>query len=288
MKKVYIFTLSSFLLFGTACQDKSKKEDTQEAAAPQNMDAHKYRTELSQKKADLRQKLSKANEESANKLLVEYQKIFDNILDSLNYAEKNILSNSHLWDNFDEQTDSLQQKIKQYENLDLYFHPIDSTSLELRFKPSFYYKTFQRKVSEDVREFLLLQLSMQLNEYEHENLSKSLELQRTDLLKWEDFLTKYPESAYYTNARERYHQLIKTYWYGSDNQQHVSFSAKTMTPEFEQEIITLVKEHPKKITTKISKRYADFFLNKSDSHTADILEKEVKQYNQSELEKSFR
>lgn len=288
MKKIYLLALSGLLFFGTACRKEKNDSKIEKITVKHNVDAQIYRTELAKKKADLRQKLRSANREQADKLLIEYRKIFDNLLDSLNYAEANTLTNRDLWNDFDNRPDSIQQKIEQYDKLDLYFHPIDSTSLQLRFKPSFYYKTFQRKVSEDVKVFLLLQSSTQFDNYEQMDLPKSLALLRADLLKWEGFLNDYPESAYYSDAKKNYVQLIKIYWYGTENRPHISFSAKKMIPEFEQEMITLVKQNPSTITAKLSKKYADFFLDKGDSYTPEVLEKEVKSYNQNGLDKSFR
>lgn len=288
MKKIYLLALSGLLFFGTACRKEKSDSKIEKITVKHNVDAQIYRTELAKKKADLRQKLRSANREQADKLLIEYRKIFDNLLDSLNYAEANTLTNRALWNDFDNRPDSIQQKIEQYDKLELYFHPIDSTSLQLRFKPSFYYKTFQRKVSEDVKIFLLLQSSTQFDNYEQMDLPKSLALLRADLLKWEGFLSDYPESTYYSDAKKNYVQLIKIYWYGTENRPHISFSAKKMIPEFEQEMITLVKQNPSTITAKLSKKYADFFLDKGDSYTPEVLEKEVKSYNQNGLDKSFR
>src|SRR5690606_2988363 len=288
MKKTYLLSLCGLLFLGISCQNEAKNNEAEKTKVQHNLDAQKYRTELAKKKADLNQKLRSADHEKANNLLIEYKKIFDNLLDSLNAAEANTLTNRSLWNDFENRSDSLQQKIDQYDKFDLYFHPFDSTTLELRFKPSFYYKTFQRKVSSDVRAYLLLQSATQMDDYDQIELTKSLTLLRNDLLKWENFLNDYTESAYYPEAKKHFEQLIKTYWYGTANRPHISFSSKKMTPEFEQEMITLVKQYPNSITAKLSKKYADFFWDKNDAYSSEELEKEVKSYNQNQLNKALR
>lgn len=288
MKKIYLLTLSGMLLVGVSCQNEKKAEEQEQPTVVQNIDAQKYRTELSKKTADLQQKLRTANQNQANQLLTEYRKIFDNILDSLNLAEENTLTNRYLWDDFDARPDTIQQKIEQYDKLNLHFEPVDSTRLQLKLKPSFYYKTFQRKVSKDVRAYLLLESSIQFGNYDQLDLTDALGLIRKDLLNYEKFLTDYKNSDYYNDVQKKYMKLIKVYWYGTENRQHVSFSTKTMNPELEQDLISLVKKDPATITAQLTKKYADFFLDKGNAFPADAFEKEVKSYIQNALEKSFR
>jgi len=53
-------------------------------------------------------------------------------------------------------------------------------------------------------------------------------------------------------------------------------------------MITLVKQYPNSITAKLSKKYADFFWDKNDAYSSEELEKEVKSYNQNQLNKALR
>ncbi len=300
IKHIYPFLLAITL---TGCRKGNSEPQTNDISdslteviyssnpeyALSNRNAQEYIGLLERKQADLSKKLRKAKAEEANNLLSEYHKILNGLLDSLNYTEAKALARYNEWHDTKNIPDSIKKKIKLYDKLGIYFKETDTLTYTLSFKPGYFYNIFKNKVTPDVRAFLQLRTDDKKSPYlEGNKVIVSWEELRNRVLRWEDYMKRYPKAKYIDIAKKTYQDHLTTYLFGTETTPTIEFSNKKMLPEFEQEFVIMVKKNPKTISGKLTKDFIEYFIKNSGNFKPDELNKKLKEYSKAEIEKSLK
>lgn len=290
---VFSLTACKKDLFDTTLSAKDTLTEVKYSNDPEyalsNKNAQEYIGILERKQADLSQKLRKANAEEANNLLSEYHKILNTLLDSLNYTEAPALLQYNEWKTTAVFPDSIQKKEKLYDKLGIYFKETDTSSYTLSFKPGYFYQMFKNKVTPDVRLYLQLRTEDKKTPYIHDNkVIITWEQLRERVLKWENYIKKYPNNKFTELAKKNYQEYLTVYLFGTSEQPTIEYSNKKMLPEFEQEFVMMIKKNPKSISGKLTKDFVDFFINNNSNYKPADLQKKIKEYTSAEMAKSTK
>lgn len=198
----------------------------------------------------VKQKLTTASPEEANRLYDELKEKHSAILAAINELELNVTSDYYSIYN-DENgnpkpvADSLREKKQVLKDVGLEFSDVGEGMADISPIPDFYLKIFKNYVTPDYRDFLALQSADDAVLW---NADAGIIISWADLgkriINWENFIMKYPRSRLYALARLNYLQYRYSYLFGMDNTPTHEHESVTLYPEIAEEFKSFVAKYP--------------------------------------------
>jgi hypothetical protein len=125
--------------------------------------------------------------------------------------------------------------------------------------PDFFYNNFKNRVSEGVVEYLNIRKDeLKQGFSEDAGMLISFEDLYGRIKRWENFINKYPNTLYNSDANSYYSTYLETLMTGMDNSRIFDFDSNSLTPEIKSLYETIIKEDIESPTTKIISSYYDF------------------------------
>ena len=159
--------------------------------------------EFKKNKEEVINKLKNSNKEEANKIYEEYSKNNNNILEKINEIDDEMLSSAFYKDGNLEK-DKLDRQNKFLDSYGLEIIQIEDGFM-LTEKKKFYYNIFKSFVTDDYRDFLKQNIIEYI--YYAPYLNTKPEILANEIIAWENFLEKYPDSK----LKEKAQNIASTY-----------------------------------------------------------------------------
>ncbi|MDO4726436.1 MAG: hypothetical protein Q4A56_04350 [Porphyromonadaceae bacterium] len=204
-------------------------------------------------KESMLKKLSKINAKEANKLYESYLKANSEFLAKIDSSELWILSKFY----YEEAKAIIKKKSKILGQYGLEFWEIGEGYVEIRTVHDYYYRIFKDYVTSDYRDYL--DITQEENKHlfaADAGLSISFQDLGKRVVKWEEFMYKYPNSTLITKAKEIYQYYQLTYLLGMDNTPTIESwqgdkDAPYIFEENLKEFRSFIAKYPNSPTTKL-------------------------------------
>ena len=222
--------------------------------------------EFKENKKDVINKLKSSTKNEANEIYENYLKTNTKIKDNINKIEAQMLSTSFYQDG------NLEHKYIEKEKLNKQNNFLDSYGLELVEKDTgfilvekknFYYELFKNYLTDDYREFLKLDSEEPYYTSYSDYLNEKIEKIAEQVVIWENFLQKYPDSKLKRVVNNNYLLYRRDYIIRltSDSTREVLLSEKSN--EAIKELNRFINKYPNSPTTEIIKYYLENYRNEN-------------------------
>lgn len=130
--------------------------------------------------------------------------------------------------------------------------------------PDFFYNNFKNRVSEGVAEYLNIRKDeLKQGFSEDAGMLISFEELYHRVKRWENFITKYPNTVYTGEANSYYATYLETLMTGMDNSRTFDLDNNSLLPEIKKLYEKIIKEVPDSPTTKIISSYYSFLARQN-------------------------
>lgn len=226
----------------------------------------------------------KANPSDANTLYDAFRNRTDTLVEQLNAEEETFLTNYQTF-TYNQKLhkivipDAAKAKVAIINNAELEVWDIGEGFYEIRPKTNYYYTIFKNYVSPDYKEYLKLEAEDNAVLWEIDaGVNMSWKELSERVLHWDKFLTNYPASPLFKEARELYRTYLNAYLAGSDNSPVITDDGKDIYPDIKQEFNRFMEENPETNTTKIMKVYMENWSKIDREKLYNFVDKEQSQY----------
>ena len=212
--------------------------------------------EFNKNKEEVINKLKTLNKEEANKFYEDYLESNNEILEKMNENDYIMLDNAFYIGEGDIDKEKLNKQNKYLDNYGLEVVEIEEGFM-LTEKKDFYYNIFKNYVSDDYKEFLKLD-SENIDYFGYiDSVYEHPEILENELINWENFLKKYPDSELKSQANSIYSDYQYDYINPllSDSIKEALENGKTN--ELLKQYKNFIKKYPNSPTTEIIKYYLE-------------------------------
>ena len=254
----------------------------------QNKKSQEIIKEIEDKQLMLKTKLKKAKRKDVDKLYDEYSKLLNTLIQQLDTYENNSLTEYNKWENHIT-PDSIKKKMELYDKLQIKIIENNDGSYNLKYVPGFYYEMFKTKASHGLRDYLKIATSQRKEPIVvNGTITQDWSEISDRLIVWENYLKKYPNTAYKINAKEKYLELIQLYLFGNKITPSYSIEIKKIEPVIEQEYMNTIKKYGKTTTGILTKSFLDYFYTNDKNFDSNEFNKKIKEYTKLEIEKEMK
>jgi hypothetical protein len=247
-------------------------------------ESDKLLLDLNNNEVEFREMIKNKKPEDVNNLFDSFREKHESILAKLNVLEEKLLDDYNGF--YDEKAneyvipENLKSKFKGFGNAHLKVEGIGEGYNEIQLDPNYYSQITQNSVTSDYATFLKLEAKDNKVLYQADaGLGITFEEVSNRVLYWENFLTKYPKSKLFNNARELFGTYLMDYLFGMDNTPTIDTEKKELYPENIKEFNRYITKNPTLISAKIVKLMLDNFDKYDDSaKLRDFIDAEQKKY----------
>lgn len=234
---------------------------------------------IAQKKK-VEEQLKTATQEEANKLYDSYFEANLKVLSKIMEKEHNITDNfySYFYDDKGLVTppDSIQRKVELLKSARLDFNELGEGYVDICLAPDFYYTLFKKYVTNDYKEYIRIKAEEDKVMYSADaGLMITFKGASERVLNWENFIEKYPDSKFISNAKENYFSYQNDYFFGEDNTPAHDDSGKYFEENIK-EYNRFITSNPNSFTSKLAKIALEHSGSKDDLHK--IIRKEQQKH----------
>lgn len=205
---------------------------------------------------------AKVNKENAVAVYKTFRQTIEGIIGQLNDANANILDEYYQF--YDQKTarivlsDAVKTKVKSFTKANVEIWEIGEGMAEIRTVPNFYLDIFKNNLPEDYVAYLKLEAFDNTTLYAADaGFVISLKEVGDRVINWENFLTKYPESKLYPEAKEAYKDYLTNFLYGLDNTGNFEYETMVIYPESKKEFEEFMAKYPNSTAAKMTKVFTD-------------------------------
>ncbi len=264
MNVKYILSVVMFLLV-MSCNMNANKQKTTAKTARSSVEKLEMKVQKSSDLFDkvmlMRQlaaeKLKTLKPQQANNYFEDFRRQIDALLHKINEQESHYLMNCYKYrhdedGNATTPPDSILKKEERIKNADLLVRDLGEGMFEIGLTNSFYKILFAEKITFDYRAYLALKEAEGGDAIVQDAFLVISQKELADLvLKYEDFISKYPDSKQLKEVRTRYKELQNIYLLGVDNSPIIDDSKGVLYAKAKKEFQRFVEAYPKSPTSKL-------------------------------------
>ncbi len=268
MNAKYMFSVLMCLLVASCGVNVNKqKQKITEETAPSSVEKLEMKV---QKSSDLfnkvilmrqlvAEKLKTLTPQQANDYFEDFRNQIDTLLHKINEQESHYLTNYYKYRHDEDGNsitppDSILKKEERIKNANLIVMDLGEGMFEIGLTNSFYKTLFSGKITPDYRAYLTLKEAEGDDAIVQDAFLVISQKELADLvLKYEDFISKYPDSERFKEVRTRYKELQNIYLLGVDNSPVIDDSRGLLYANAKKEFQRFVKAYPKSPTSKLVK-----------------------------------
>ena len=213
--------------------------------------------EFKKNREEVISKLKNSNKEEANKFYEEYSKNNNNILEKINEIDGEMLSSAFYKDGNLEK-DKLDRQNKFLDSYGLEVIQIEDGFM-LTEKKKFYYNIFKNFVTDDYRDFLKQNIIEYI--YYAPYLDLKPEILANEIIAWENFLEKYPDSKLEKKANDICYSYRSDYIFALTSLPTTEALKNGKINKGVKELNRFINKYPNSPTTEIIKYYLENYKN---------------------------